>query len=167
MKYRIKNIKGFSLLELLVVVLIIGILAAIALPQYKVAVSKSKAVQAIGIVNNLREAQQRYYMIHGKYALSFDHFDIQITDKANINGAIASFKYMTCNNNATNANGPRALCTLFDEALTIARTYENSYRPYCEVHKNKSQTDLAEKVCIALGGVKSNYNVNSIYYDLP
>ena len=59
--------KGFTLLELLIVVIIIAILAAIALPQYQMAVGRSKLATIKTITKNVQEAAQRYYMINGSY----------------------------------------------------------------------------------------------------
>lgn len=59
------NKRGFTLLELLVIVLIIGILASIALPQYKMAVEKSKVAQALITLKYMRERGLEFMLQHG------------------------------------------------------------------------------------------------------
>ena len=58
---------AFTLIELLVVVLIIGILAAVALPQYKLAVTKSHLAALKPILKSFKNGHKLYYLENGSY----------------------------------------------------------------------------------------------------
>ena len=76
--YMQKKNKGFTLIEMLVVVLIIGILASVALPQYRLAVEKTKISQAYEIMSSISKAQSLYYIVHNKYSTNFDKLEIDL-----------------------------------------------------------------------------------------
>ena len=58
---KLKKSKGFTLIELMIVVAIIGILAAVAIPKFADLVSKSKEAAVKGTLGALRSAISIYY----------------------------------------------------------------------------------------------------------
>jgi type IV pilus assembly protein PilE len=60
--------RGITLLELLVVLLVVGILAALAVPAYQRHVMRTNRVEAITALQDLLSAQERFYLRNGRYA---------------------------------------------------------------------------------------------------
>ena len=73
-----KNKQAFTLIELLVVVLIIGILAAVALPQYQVAVAKSRLMQAVTLAKSIKDAEEAHYLANGEYTTDLDTLNVSV-----------------------------------------------------------------------------------------
>ncbi|MEM9418656.1 MAG: prepilin-type N-terminal cleavage/methylation domain-containing protein [Planctomycetota bacterium] len=64
--------QGFTLVEILIVVVILGILASIAIPQFSSATAQSKAVAASSIVRTVQSKIFEDYATSGSYATTLD-----------------------------------------------------------------------------------------------
>ena len=56
-----KTNKGFTLIELMIVVAIIGILAAVALPTYQDYTTRAKVTEGLSLANTLKTMVSEYY----------------------------------------------------------------------------------------------------------
>lgn len=71
---------GFTLIEVLVVVLIIAVLAAVAVPQYQKAVLKSRFSSLLPTTKAVRDGNEAYYLTHSGYASATNQLDVTATD---------------------------------------------------------------------------------------
>ena len=81
--------KGFTLLEILIVIIIIGILATFAIPQYMKASRKAIASEAVTTIGAIRGAIARYYQEYNTVPSTTSNLDID--DPNTVPGARFSY----------------------------------------------------------------------------
>lgn len=82
-----KSSKAFTLIELMIVLVVIGILAAIAYPSYTEHVRRGKRAEAKAALMEGAQALERYYSTHGSYLDANGNFAAVFAGQAPASGA--------------------------------------------------------------------------------
>ncbi|HGP7382386.1 TPA: pilin [Neisseria gonorrhoeae] len=73
--------KGFTLIELMIVIAIVGILAAVALPAYQDYTARAQVSEAILLAEGQKSAVTEYYLNHGEWPKDNDSAGVASASK--------------------------------------------------------------------------------------
>ena len=93
--------KGFSLTELLMVIVVLGTLGALTIPNFQKTLYKEKARQAKSYLNLIRMGEKTYYQSQGEYIACSNITDINSKLNVELTDENFSFNVTTGSNNST------------------------------------------------------------------
>lgn len=135
---------GFTMLELLVTVLLIGILAAMAMPQYVKVVEKQKGTEAVNLLAVIGKAQERYFAVNEKYTTDFADLDSDLVDfssKTAAKGSSYNTKYFVFLLDGTDDNVSKVKATRRgNESYILERNYTTG--EVCCRNDNTADADI-------------------------
>ncbi len=120
--------KGFTLIELIVVIIIVGILASVGLTQYTKVVEKGRATEARVVLGSLRTAEIAEYFENGAY-LAVASLGVAAPTAC---ATTHYFSYTcatdtgTCTANRCSAAGKTPNATTYNKILSIAGVWTGS-----------------------------------------
>ena len=135
--------KGFTLIELLIGVLIVGILVAIALPQYQAAVLRTQMTQAFVTGKAYLEAQNVYYLEHGTFANGLNQLNVQIKIPTGWTGVIGNNRALFLSHTASE---------IYFNFFPAHTSYYEKNTAYCFVSYTSKRLSLAKQTCQNLTG---------------
>lgn len=116
-----KKQQGFTLIELMIVVAIIAILAAIALPAYQDYVARSQVSEAMSLASGAKTAVAERYANVGKFD-SITNATAGIAGEASINGDYVSKVNVAGGKVTATLSGPKASAKIATKTLVLSPT---------------------------------------------
>jgi len=90
------NQSGFSLVELTIVVVILGVLAMMGVPGYQEVAERTKATEAFTYLAQIEASQERYNAVHGEYAQRISDLDTEMPGPEHFSiGTLTSYDWQT------------------------------------------------------------------------
>ena len=166
--------KAFTLIELLVVVLIIGILSAIALPQYQKAVVKAKYSRFKPVVRAIADAEEVYYLENNEYTADVEVLGVYWTETpkekiCDANGCDYLFSWGYCSINPVSGND-RVVCgdsltgKTADGTIKYRRVLQQSSSAWAGMQACNAYNNIAHDICKAESGLSEPNDSTDGYY---
>ncbi len=129
-----KNRSGFTLLEIIIVIIIVGVLASLALPRFFGMVEFSKGTEALTQMGAIRQSMERCYLSTGDYTACDDLTALDIEDPNGAPGTRFAYAFtgattatdaytITATRNATDGgDGSSTVVLTYDSGSGVARS---------------------------------------------
>ena len=105
---RLHKRRGFTLIELLIAILIIGVLAAIALPAFTESLRKGRRSEAVSLLNAVVQAQERIRANRNAYITDLSQLGVQASGQHYTIAVTAASAYTYTATATANAGSPQA-----------------------------------------------------------
>ncbi len=166
-----KNNFGFTLIEVLAVVLMIGILTAVGLPQYRRSVQRAEAMEALVNLKSIFDSAKRYRAANSQSPLNLKGLDVQFfdADSTSSTPTIGNYNYKFYNDYIAacrvNGKGQSTFSDTYCLLMYYNRNISGSY--YRDLLLCNTSSEKWSYVCESLAQSCSNGNTaksgNSYY----
>ena len=132
-----KNTKGFTLLEIIIVIIIVGVLASLALPRFFRTVEFSRSTEALNAMGSIRQSMERCYLQrNGSYSSCNAFNNLDLTDPGlspnahfayAFSGAGVAGYTLTATRNTVEGGDGTSTVVVVQTAATVTRSGTGAY----------------------------------------